>query len=58
MAKNNIRKKLVTAIVEYSSDELDEQDYIRMAKESEEQLLDRLINILRWYQWYHNELNN
>lgn len=55
MAKNNIRKKLVTAIVEYSSDELDEQDYIRMAKESEEKLLDNLISILGWY---HNELNN
>lgn len=49
MAKNKLRKTLVTAIVEHSSDELNEQDYIRIAQESEEQLLDRLINILGWY---------
>lgn len=54
MAKNNIRKKLVTAIVGSSEEELDKQDYIIIAKESEEQLLDRLINILDWYIDEHN----
>lgn len=54
MAKNNIRKKLVMAIVGSSAEELDKHDYIIIAKESEEQLLDRLINILDWYIDEHN----
>ena len=45
-----MREKLIDSIVEYSSDELDVKDFIEIAKESDEQLLDRLINILEWYK--------
>ena len=45
-----MREKLIDSIVEYSSDELDIKDFIEIAKESDEQLLDRLINILEWYK--------
>jgi len=50
-----MRKKLIDAIVEFSGDELEEKDFIDLAKESDEALLDRLISIL-W--WYSNEYNN
>ena len=47
--ENSIRVKIIDAIVEFSSDELDFYTAIKIAKETEEQLLDRLINILDWY---------
>jgi hypothetical protein len=50
------REKLVNAIIEYYGSEVSEftkQDFIDLAKESEDQLLDRLIGIL---EWYHNEV--
>lgn len=53
-----MRKKLIDAIVEFSGDEISEfskKDFIDLAKESDEALLDRLISIL-W--WYSNEYNN
>jgi hypothetical protein len=53
-----MREKLIQAIVDFSGDEISEftkQDFIELAKESDEALLDRVISIL-W--WYHNEYNN
>lgn len=46
------RAKLIDAIVKYSGEEISEfsrTDFIDLAKESNDELLDRLINILRWY---------
>jgi len=51
-----MREQLVNAIFDYSSDELDLKDAINIAKESEEQLVNRLINILNWYNERFNEL--
>jgi len=55
---NAMREKLIQAIVDFLGDEISEftkQDFIELAKESDEALLDRVIHIL-W--WYHNEYNN
>jgi hypothetical protein len=49
-----MREKLVYAIVEYAGDELDYSDLKRIATESEEELVDRLIHILEYYK---NESN-
>jgi|APFre7841882793_1041355.scaffolds.fasta_scaffold23661_3 hypothetical protein len=46
------RAKLIDAIVKYSGEEISEftkAEFIDLAKESNDELLDRLINILRWY---------
>lgn len=46
------RAKLIDAIVKYSGEEISEfskSEFIDLAKESNDELLDRLINILRWY---------
>lgn len=46
------RVKLIDAIVKYSGEEISEfsrSEFIDLAKESNDELLDRLINILRWY---------
>lgn len=46
------RAKLIDAIVKYSGEEISEfsrTDFIDLAKESNDELFDRLINILRWY---------
>jgi hypothetical protein len=54
------RSKLIDAIVKYSGEELNEfsqNDFIDLAKESNEQLLDRLISILEWYENEVKELN-
>lgn len=45
-----MREKLVYAIIEYAGDELDFSDIKSLAIESEEQLVDRLINILEYYK--------
>ena len=54
------RAKLIDAIVKYSGGELSEftnDDFIELAKESNDQLLDRLIGILEWYENEVQELN-
>lgn len=48
-SKMTTREKLVSNIVFYSDDELEKEDYINIATESEDQLLDRLISILDYY---------
>jgi len=45
-----IREKLVNAIVLLSEDEFERADYFNLAKESEGQLVDRLISISIWYK--------
>jgi hypothetical protein len=49
------REKLIVAIYDSSSDELTEDDWFKIAQESESQLLDRVINILYWYKNAYNE---
>lgn len=54
------RKKLIDAIVKFSGEEIAEfskADFIDLAKESNDELLDRLINILEWYENEVQELN-
>ena len=54
------RAKLIDAIVKYSGEEVAEfskADFIDLAKESNDELLDRLINILKWYDNEVQELN-
>lgn len=54
------RTKLIDAIVKYSGEEFNEfsqNDFINLAKESNDQLLDRLIGILQWYENEVQELN-
>lgn len=56
MEKLNIRQKLISAIYEYSQDELEGvNDWFKIAMESEEQLVDRIINIL---EYYHEQSND
>lgn len=61
------RVKLINAIVKYSGEEIAEfsrSEFIDLAKESNDELLDRLIAILQWYDnevkelIEENELNN
>ena len=54
------RKKLIDAIVKFSGEEIAEfskADFIDLAKESNDELLDRLINILEWNENEVQELN-
>lgn len=54
------RKKLIDAIVKFSGEEITDfskADFIDLAKESNDELLDRLINILEWYENEVQELN-
>ncbi len=44
-----MRKKLIYIIESYSGDELTIYDWINIAQESDEQLLDRVHNILEYY---------
>lgn len=49
-SQKSLREILVDAIWEYSSDEYESpRDMLDLAKESEEQLAKRLINILAYY---------
>lgn len=50
-----MREKLINAIIEYAGDELDEFDYQKMSRESEEELIDRLIHILEYYFIQYNQ---
>ena len=55
------RAKLIDAIVKYSGEEItffSKSDFIDLAKESNDELLDRLINILKWYDNELEELND
>ena len=47
--KNKMREKLINLILSYTQDGFEASDIIEMAKESEEQLLDRLGDILEYY---------
>lgn len=44
-----MREKLINLIMSYAGDELIMADVIDIAKESEEELLDRVANILDYY---------
>ena len=44
-----MREKLVNAILEYASDEIEENTLANMARESEEELVDRLIAVTNYY---------
>jgi hypothetical protein len=45
------REKLVDAIIDLAGDEFESrQDFIELAKESEEQLVERLVHIAHYYK--------
>lgn len=44
-----MREKLINLILSYTHDGFETSDIIEMAKESEEQLLNRLADILEYY---------
>jgi len=54
--EETIREKLVNAIISHSQDEYEyTSDLIDLAKNSDEELIDKLIYLLDWYQNnYHN----
>lgn len=57
LKKTTVREALVDAILKYSGEEfIIKEDLIPLVKESEGELIQRLIAILEWYhQNYHNE---
>lgn len=52
-----IRKILVDAIIDLASDELQEDDLITIAKETDEELAERLVAIAQYYRSEVNELS-
>jgi hypothetical protein len=49
--EETIREKLVNAIISHSQDEYEySSDLINLAKNSDEELIDKLIYLLDWYQ--------
>lgn len=51
-----MREKLITSILDLASDELmNYSDLILLAKDSDEQLVDRLISIANYYQQLTND---
>jgi hypothetical protein len=50
-----MREKLIDLIMTYAGDEMELLDVINMAKESEEELLDRVAAILDYY-CHENEM--
>ena len=50
-----MREKLVNAILEHVDDEISESTLADMARESEEQLVDKLIGVLEWYVREYNQ---
>jgi len=51
-----MRKKLIDATLDLASDELEDNDsLIKLAKMSEEELVDNLINIAEYYRDENNE---
>lgn len=46
-----MREKLINAILDLASDELEDiNELIQLAKESEDALIDRIISIAKYYQ--------
>jgi hypothetical protein len=45
-----MRKQLIELIVEHSGDELTREDLIAMSKESEEELINRLSQIIEYFR--------
>ena len=45
-----MREKLINAIIDLSGDELEYKDFIEIAKEDIEKLIDRLVNIANYYK--------
>ena len=52
---DNSREKLVVAIRGFAGDELTIEDWEKIAIETNEQLIDRLVHIL---SYYHKEYND
>ena len=50
-----MRKRLIELIVNHSGEELNRMDYMKIAAESEEELLERINGILAYYV---DELNH
>lgn len=49
--KTSIREHLIDAIIELSGDEFEsEQDLIKLAKESDEELIHRIVDIAEYYK--------
>ena len=49
--KESLRELLVNTIIENASDEMENnEDYVQLAIESEEELVKRVINILEFYR--------
>lgn len=54
--KKTIREKLIDTLMEYAGDEIESvTEAIGIAKKSDEELVDMLIDVLIFY---HNEYNN
>jgi hypothetical protein len=54
--KKTIREKLIDTLIEYAGDEIESvTEAIGIAKKSDEELIDMLIDVLIFY---HNEYNN
>jgi hypothetical protein len=51
-----LRTMLIDTIVKHSSDELEFNDMVEISKESEEQLLERVVGILEWYKNGYDEV--
>lgn len=51
MKQPTTREKLIDAILDLSGDEFESNySFVKLAKESEDELIDRLINIADYYQ--------
>lgn len=58
MANKTLREKLISSIMDLAGDEFETVDsVVEMAKESDEQLVDRLIHIAGYYQGEYNSLD-
>lgn len=44
-----MREKLINALINLSSDEMDMETIVQLAKETEEQLVDRIISLANFY---------
>jgi hypothetical protein len=45
-----MRKRLIELIIEHAGDELEKEDYIKIASETEDELLERLAQIIEYYR--------
>ena len=56
MKKETTREKLINAIVQLAEDEYEtNSDYLLLAKQSEDELIDTLIAIAEWHQQNSNQ---